>query len=44
VYATTAGRKLMHFHKGETPPLEKEFWHVKHNPLVITTSSSSDMP
>lgn len=40
VYSSTAGRKLMFFHKGETPPLEREFWHVKHNPLVITNGTS----
>ncbi len=35
VFKTTAGRKLMWFKKGETPPLEKEFWLIKDNPLVI---------
>ena len=35
VYYTTAGRKLMWFKDGEEPPLEKEFWRVKNNPLVL---------
>jgi hypothetical protein len=36
VYSSTAGRKLYWFNKGQTPPLEYEFWLVKDNPLVIT--------
>lgn len=36
VYKSTGGRKLMFFHKGENPPLEKDFWLIKENPLVIT--------
>jgi len=35
VYKTTGGRKMMWFRQGEEPPLEKEFWLVKENPLVI---------
>lgn len=35
VYFTTAGRKLFWFKKGETPPLEEEFWLIKDNPLVL---------
>jgi len=35
VYSSTGGRKLMWFRKGDDPPLEKEFWMVKENPLVI---------
>lgn len=36
VYHTTQGRELMFFRKGEPPPLEKEFWKIKNNPMVIT--------
>jgi 5-methylcytosine-specific restriction endonuclease McrA len=35
VYNSTEGRKLMWFRKGETPPLEKEYWLIKENPLVV---------
>ena len=35
VYSSTAGRKLMWFRDGENPPLDKEFWKVKENPLVL---------
>lgn len=35
VYSSTAGRKLMWFRHGETPPLEREFWLVKENPMVV---------
>lgn len=35
VYKTTGGRKLMWFRHGEEPPLEKEYWLIKENPLVI---------
>ena len=35
VYKTTAGRKLMWFKDGEEPPLEKEFWIIKENPMVV---------
>ena len=35
VYSSTGGRKLMWFRDGQDPPLEKEFWHVRDNPLVI---------
>lgn len=38
VYSTTGGRQLMFFHKGEEPPLEKEFWKIKDNPLVVLVS------
>jgi len=36
VYQSTDGTELMWFKKGDKPPLEKEFWFVKDNPLVIT--------
>lgn len=36
VYDSTNGRKLMWFKEGQEPPLEKEFWKIKDNPLVIT--------
>ena len=35
VYDSTAGRKLMWFKEGQEPPLEKQFWKIKDNPLVI---------
>lgn len=35
VYSSTGGRKLMWFREGEDPPLDKEFWKVKENPLVL---------
>lgn len=37
VYPSTAGRKLMFFHKGQEPPLEKSLWKIlpEDNPLVI---------
>jgi 5-methylcytosine-specific restriction endonuclease McrA len=35
VYNSTAGRKLMWFKEGEEPPLPKEFWLIKENPMVI---------
>ena len=35
VFKTTAGRKLMWFKDGDPPPLEKEFWLIKDNPLVL---------
>lgn len=37
VYQTTAGRKLMWFKEGEEPPLEKQYWLIKENPLVLRT-------
>lgn len=35
VYSGTMGRKLMWFREGEEPPLPKEYWLIKDNPLVI---------
>jgi hypothetical protein len=35
VYDSTDGRKLMWFKEGEEPPLERQFWKVKDNPLVL---------
>jgi len=35
VYDSTSGRKLMFFRQGEVPPLEKTFWKVKDNPMVV---------
>jgi len=35
VYDSTDGRKLMFFRQGEAPPLEKIFWKVKDNPMVV---------
>jgi hypothetical protein len=36
VYQTTAGRMPLWFKRGDQPPLPKEHWQVKENPLVIT--------
>lgn len=35
VYDSTKGRKLMWFKEGQEPPLEKQFWKIKDNPLVV---------
>ena len=37
VYSSTAlgGRSLLWFKQGEEPPLEKDLWMVKDNPLVL---------
>lgn len=35
VYASTGGRKLMWFRRGEEPPVTKNFWLIKDNPLVV---------
>jgi len=35
VYDSTDGRKLMWFKEGQEPPIEKQFWKIKDNPLVI---------
>lgn len=35
VYDSTNGRKLMFFKQGEEPPLEKQYWKVKDNPLIL---------
>ena len=37
VYASTAGRMLMFFRKGENPPIEKKYWKIlpEDNPLLI---------
>lgn len=42
VYKSTEGTELMWFKKGETPPLEKQFWMVKDNPLIITLKGDED--
>jgi len=38
VYDSTEGRKLMWFKEGQEPPLEKQFWKIKDNPLVINNN------
>lgn len=40
VYSSTGGRKLMWFKRGEEPPIEKEFWLIKDNPLVLRKGRS----
>lgn len=42
LYKTTGGLQLMWFKKGEDPPLPKEHWRVKENPLVITLKKIGD--
>jgi 5-methylcytosine-specific restriction endonuclease McrA len=37
VFNSTAGRKMMWFRDGEEPPLPKEYWLIKENPLVVRT-------
>ena len=41
VYNTTDGRQLMWYRLGEQPPLEEQFWKIKHNPLVITLTGNN---
>lgn len=36
VYKSTGGRVLMHYRKGEEPPLEEQFWLIKDNNKVKT--------
>jgi hypothetical protein len=36
IYDTTDGKELMWFENGKEPPISKEFWLIKDNPLVIT--------
>jgi len=42
IYQSTNGRELMWFKNGEEPPLTKEFWFVKENPLVKTLKGDED--
>jgi len=42
LYHTTDGQKLMWFRKGENPPIPKEFWRIKHNPLVLTIGKDKE--
>ena len=35
VYPSTSGRKLMWFKEGEEPPLDKAFWKVLDNLMVV---------
>jgi hypothetical protein len=43
VYSSSAGRKLMWFRLGENPPLEKEFWLIKENPLVLRKGKNKNL-
>lgn len=43
VYSTSSGRKLLWFKEGEEPPLERDFWLVKENPLVIRHKTSNNL-
>ena len=40
VYSSTGGRRLMWFRIGEDPPLEREFWKIKDNPMVVMRKES----
>jgi hypothetical protein len=40
VYDSTFGRKLMWFKEGQEPPIERQFWKVKENPLVLRRKPS----
>ena len=42
VYSSTAGRQLMWFRRGECPPVEREFWLVKDNPLVLRKNENGN--
>lgn len=42
VYRSTDEPQLMWFKKGEEPPIPKEFWIVKNNPLVIMLNGKED--
>lgn len=42
MYQTTDGMQLIWFRKDEEPPLLKDFWQVKENPLVITMGGELD--
>lgn len=42
LYETTNGLELMWFRKNENPPLPREFWRIKDNPLVITIGGDED--
>jgi hypothetical protein len=42
IYDTTDGSQLLWFKNGEEPPLPKEFWKIKDNPLVITLNGEDD--
>lgn len=39
IYQTSTGKELMWFKKDEKPPIPKEFWIVKDNPLVIRSKN-----
>ena len=42
VYYSTNGRCLVWHNRNEQPPLAKEFWLVKDNPLVLTLAGDED--
>ena len=35
LYESTNGKRLMWFKKGALAPIEKEFWLIKQNPLIV---------
>lgn len=35
LYQSTSGWKLIWYKKGEEPPIEKDFWLIKQNPLIL---------
>jgi hypothetical protein len=42
MYQSTNGKQLVWFKNGEKPPMAKEFWLVKENPLVRTLKGEED--
>jgi endogenous inhibitor of DNA gyrase (YacG/DUF329 family) len=42
LYQSTDGWKLMWFKKGEEPPIEKDFWLIKQNPLILRRKDNGD--
>lgn len=44
VYSSTGGRKLLWFKNGDDPPIEREFWKVIDNPLVVRNKRKSLVP
>jgi hypothetical protein len=42
LYQSTDGWKLMWFKKGEKPPIEKDFWLIKQNPLILRRKDNGD--
>jgi len=41
VYSSTTGMTPLWFKNGDNPPLPKELWQVKDNPLVVTLKKNT---